>query len=581
MSGTTSTWVGGNGSDWTTPANWTGNVPDDGGAAAIVSFDDGAHDAIISNGSSITVGALNIEDSNPAVTGEAGGHVIVGGSSDIGGDGDGTLAALGTISVTSTNSGGGLVGGLGATITAPTMIIGSDAVIGGGGTFNIGTIENAGTIQADGGLYGLGTLSVTGSMISGSGNIEVDGSSALNLNATTSEQIAVNVASLETATIVLDSPASFTGGLNLINADSHVNLFLKNQTPTGATYDSASQSLIITDAGGTIDTIPFISNGTVAFSTPTSSMPGFGEVSIGGATDALPPAPTNLALAPASDSGVLGDNTTDVALPTFTGTGEVGDTVALLDGGTSIGTGTVDNSGTWSIAATTPLTLGANAITAIETNSAGNTSAPSSTLNVTLATTPDNFNILDTNTNVDTTSPGTAYTGPVSSIQYQYTSTSTDNLNITALVPNAFIYSGSGEDGIDVSRSNGNNIIDGGIGSTFMTGGTGDDTFYVDDQSSQPAPVFSTILNFHSGDNATVWGANPTDFTMLTLNNEGAAGYTGLDLLFTEPGRADVSFVLTGYSSADLTNGRLSLSYGTTSASQSAAGSQYLTVHAN
>jgi hypothetical protein len=61
-------------------------------------------------------------------------------------------------------------------------------------------------------------------------------------------------------------------------------------------------------------------------------------------------------------------------------------TVTLLDGATAIGTGPVTN-GTWSIAANTPLTEGANSITAMETYGVGNVSAASAATMVTLDTT--------------------------------------------------------------------------------------------------------------------------------------------------------------------------------------------------
>jgi serralysin len=177
--------------------------------------------------------------------------------------------------------------------------------------------------------------------------------------------------------------------------------------------------------------------------------------------------------------------------------------------------------------------------------------------------------------------PGQAYVGPVAGLEKEFAVITPDNLNITSLVPSVFIHGGSGMDGIDVSHGNGNNILDGGPGSNFMTGGTGNDTFYMDDRNPPTSPVFSTIANFHSGDNATVWGVSPTDFKMLVLDNQGAAGFTGLDLIFTVPGRMDSSFVLAGYTSADLTNGRLSQSYGTTPDLPGLPGSQYLTIHAS
>ena len=102
------------------------------------------------------------------------------------------------------------------------------------------------------------------------------------------------------------------------------------------------------------------------------------------------PAPTALALTPASDSGTSPtDDITNVALPVVTGTGENGAIVNLFDGSTVIGTGAVTG-GAWSIGATAALTEGANAITATQTDVAGNVSAPSTALNVTLDSNPPN-----------------------------------------------------------------------------------------------------------------------------------------------------------------------------------------------
>ena len=175
---------------------------------------------------------------------------------------------------------------------------------------------------------------------------------------------------------------------------------------------------------------------------------------------------------------------------------------------------------------------------------------------------------------------GAAYSGPITWLNNEFVYLGPENLNITALVPNVFLRSGSGMDGLNVSQVNGNNILDGGAGSNFLTGGTGDDTFYLDNRHPT-TPVFSTIVKFHAGDNMTIWGVNPTDFSEMVLDNQGAPGYTGVDLIFTHPNQPAVSFVLAGYTSADLTNGRLSSSYGTTPDLRGLAGSQYLTIHGN
>ena len=39
---------------------------------------------------------------------------------------------------------------------------------------------------------------------------------------------------------------------------------------------------------------------------------------------------------------------------------------------------------------------------------------------------------------------------------------------------------GTGEDAINVSNVNGNNVLNGSTGSSFLQGGTGDDAFFVD-----------------------------------------------------------------------------------------------------
>jgi ELWxxDGT repeat protein len=98
----------------------------------------------------------------------------------------------------------------------------------------------------------------------------------------------------------------------------------------------------------------------------------------------LPASPAGLALAPASDSGIQGDDATDITTPAITGTGTPGDTVVLYDGATSIGSGTVTAGGTWSIVAAT-LADGVHPLSATETDPYGDISATSATLDITIA----------------------------------------------------------------------------------------------------------------------------------------------------------------------------------------------------
>jgi hypothetical protein len=101
---------------------------------------------------------------------------------------------------------------------------------------------------------------------------------------------------------------------------------------------------------------------------------------------AIPAAPAGLTLAPASDSGVAGDDITNDTTPEIIGTGIAGETITLHDGATIIGTGTVGSDGTWGIVATA-LIAGSHTLTATETDVAGNVSGPSGTLVLTIDTT--------------------------------------------------------------------------------------------------------------------------------------------------------------------------------------------------
>jgi hypothetical protein len=291
------TWVGGadiNGANnWITPANWlagglpAATVPNSIADDVTVNSDTGGRDAIISGGQGITVASLNIGNT----TGVPGGHVLVGGSPQIGGGGGGVLVSTGAITVSSTNSGGGLVGGLASSTTAPSMTLsGPGVVIGGGGTFNIGTLVNNGEIQADGGYFGLGGLLLNSGTITGTGFIEVDGPSSVELNAPTAETIRVANSRGQTGQVFLDQPAAFTGALDVLNSNTTVDLFLKNESPAGVTFNADAHALVITGANGAVlNTIPFVSSGTVTLAVVPSTVAGYGEVTLSPSTPAIVP----------------------------------------------------------------------------------------------------------------------------------------------------------------------------------------------------------------------------------------------------------------------------------------------------
>jgi hypothetical protein len=172
------------------------------------------------------------------------------------------------------------------------------------------------------------------------------------------------------------------------------------------------------------------------------------------------------------------------------------------------------------------------------------------------------FQVTDTSTNANGSTNADPYTGPVVGVQHQYVDLTPDNLLIAATVPNVFIHSGSGSDALSVVS--GTNVLDGGTGSNFLTGGSGTDTFFVDDRGAT-SDIWSTMVNFHAGDSATVFGITPSTFNIAFADGQGAANFTGLTLHATAVGKATASLTLVGYTSADLNNGRLTISYGTES----------------
>ena len=102
-----------------------------------------------------------------------------------------------------------------------------------------------------------------------------------------------------------------------------------------------------------------------------------------------PTAPATPVLAPASDNGASNsDGVTSVTRPTITGRAEAGSTVTLYDtdGVTVLGTAVAATDGNWSITSSL-LADGVHSLTVKATDTAGNTSAASPALNVTIDTT--------------------------------------------------------------------------------------------------------------------------------------------------------------------------------------------------
>ena len=193
------------------------------------------------------------------------------------------------------------------------------------------------------------------------------------------------------------------------------------------------------------------------------------------------------------------------------------------------------------------------------------------------AGTPFDLSYVDVSTNSFGNLTGDSYVGPVAGLAKQYIWTSTDKVNIAARTSNVFLHGGPGDDALLVTG--GTNVLDGGGGSNFLIGatGTGVDTFYVDSRGG--TVTWSSIVNFHQGDMATLWGFHAGS-TQAYTENEGAAGYTGLTL-HSELGGAGTgvkaSLTLTGISQATA-DAHFTITTGTTAPTGSLPAADYLLI---
>jgi parallel beta helix pectate lyase-like protein/hemolysin type calcium-binding protein len=129
---------------------------------------------------------------------------------------------------------------------------------------------------------------------------------------------------------------------------------------------------------------------------------------------------------------------------------------------------------------------------------------------------------------------GTAYNGPVTYLDRQLIWSGSDAIAARANVPNTFLHGGSGDDALQAMA--GSNVLDGGPGSNFLIGalGTegGTDIFFTDARGTDL--VWSTLVNFHAGDFATLWGFDPGVSSWHWDGIQGVGSYIGATL------RADV-----------------------------------------
>lgn len=126
-------------------------------------------------------------------------------------------------------------------------------------------------------------------------------------------------------------------------------------------------------------------------------------------------------LATASDSGTQGDGITNVAAPVITGTAEPNAVITLYDtnGTTVLGTATANGSGSWSITSSS-LSIGTHTLTYTQKDAAGNISAPSAGLTLSIiappappTTTIDGVQVGETTVNLPGGGTGTQIIVPI------------------------------------------------------------------------------------------------------------------------------------------------------------------------
>jgi large repetitive protein len=253
----------------------------------------------------------------------------------------------------------------------------------------------------------------------------------------------------------------------------------------------------------------------------------------------VPVAPSTPDLVAASDHGVSNtDSVTKINTPMFTGTAEANATITLLDRSAVVGTGHANALGAWSMTTST-LVDGVHAISADATDLAGNVSVASAALPVTIDTTPSavpsitavttaviagaaeaNSTINLFNGAVQIATASTDATGvwsiplALSAGTHPLIAKSTDLAGNTT--PSATLTAIIGTSGNDT-------LSDGGAPAT-MAGGTGNDTYLVNNASDVVVEgvnegidtVKTTLLTYTSGanvENLTFIGSATSSFT--------------------------------------------------------------------
>jgi hypothetical protein len=150
---------------------------------------------------------------------------------------------------------------------------------------------------------------------------------------------------------------------------------------------------------------------------------------------------------------------------------------------------------------------------------------------------------------------GDFYTGSVAYLQRQFINPTGGSVNLAANIPNVFLHGGGIKGGNALQVLSGQNVLDGGIGSNFLVGGTGDDTFFLDGRGGGVS--WGTVVNFNKGDAVTFWGWKDGVTTYDWFSSLGASGFAGATIrahLAGGTGEYDASITFAGVDLATATS---------------------------
>ncbi|MCJ2011285.1 Ig-like domain-containing protein, partial [Methylobacterium sp. J-076] len=190
-----------------------------------------------------------------------------------------------------------------------------------------------------------------------------------------------------TATDTAGNTSAASAGVNL-TIDTHapnVPTLTGQSGPVGTAMPTltgtadAGTTVTVYDGGTAIGTAVAGTNGTFTLTPTTGLMEGANTLTAT-ATDAA-------GNTPAASAGVnLTHDPVAPRTPLLTGTSEAGATVTVFNGAAAIGTAVAATNGTFTLTPTTALGEGANTLTVTATDTAGNTSAASAGVNLTIDT---------------------------------------------------------------------------------------------------------------------------------------------------------------------------------------------------